>query len=149
MTYIKTELLYLLDMFKALPTVNDASFVGRIELCGEAEHDVDILLVLNPPVDWQSKTPQELAVIVEQYLNDIVDAIGQKDNTERAMSYIGTGNLDWLGYNFGVEFPTNVSFCNPDGIWLDLFWTTDALSSAINHDYFADKVLWRIEGGCP
>ena len=103
MTYIKTELLYLLDMFKALPTVNDASFVGRIELCGEAEHDVDILLVLNPPVDWQSKTPQELAVIVEQYLNDIVDAIGQKDNTERAMSYIGTGNLDWLGYNFGVE----------------------------------------------
>ena len=148
MTYIKTELLYLLDELKALPTVEDASFVGRVELCGESDHDVDILVCLIPPPDWQSKTPQELADLVAQYLNDIADAIGEKAGTCRAMTFIGTGNLDWLGYNFGVDFPTNLSFITPDGLPLDLFWTTDALNDAINHDYFADKVLWRIEGGC-
>ena len=149
MTYRKSELLYLLDEFKALPFVADASFVGRIELCGESEHDVDVLVVLIPPVGWQSKTPLELSEIVEQYLNDIVESFGEKDGTYHATTYTNLGSIEWLNYNFGLRFPTNISFINQDGIPLDVFWTTDELTKAINHDYFADKVLWRIEGGCP
>ena len=151
MSYTKESLKPILDIIS--PLVRSIEFVGRIALCGSSDHDVDILIELEEPIDSISKTDPEMNEYILEKLLEIVNAIGEKEGTHYATIWLPTGDIVWTGYKTKVADQVvlvNICFTTPDAIPLDLFWTMGKTAlNSINHDYFADKVKWRIEGDCP
>ncbi len=153
MSYTKANTKEITDDIKALSFVKSFEYVGRIELCGSSDNDVDILIELEQPIDFGALDDLSINEYILEKLLKIVSTIGEKDGTCYAVGYRRSGVMEWIGYTtktVGYHVITNLHFITPDGIPIDIWWTMGKTAiDSVNHDYFSTRVKWRIEGGCP
>lgn len=138
---------------KITPLVKSWEFVGRMALCGSSDHDVDILVEIDSPPDLATKDDTDIYDYVVTELLKIVKAVGEMIPGNHGVGFRDSGVMEWLSYESKIanqKIVTHINFMTEDGVPIDLFWTMGKTAlESVNHDYFADKVLWRIEGGCP
>ncbi|MCK5613590.1 hypothetical protein KAR91_67595 [Candidatus Pacearchaeota archaeon] len=153
MVYTKSNTDYIYKALIELPFIKSVSYVGRIDICGSSDHDVDLLVEFSIPNDWQTMTDKDINDRLIDHMNTIVETIGEKEGTCRVFSYMPSGQLPWVNYSTKIPiFDVLVSMCfiTPSDIPIDVYWVVGkSASSANNPNYFADKVKWRIDGGCP
>lgn len=146
---IKDDVYHIKAQLEAISFINSVEFVGSIELRGWSNHDTDFLASFKLPVDWDDiDDGKRFDWLIERF-DEIISILGEKEGTHRSYIIITTGEMPWCGYvskTVGSEVPTHCAFTTPDGFSIDVHWVGNISAfDALNHDYWADKVLWRID----
>ena len=149
MSYTKVNTQSMKDKILNIDFVKSIEYIGGIELRGSSNSDIDFLLELEMIPDYLNKTDEEINEYVKAKLDEVISIIGEKPGTCSGHCYIDSGIIEWVIYHSKIPDKTIIiraSFINLDNIPIDLFWVMGKTAvEGTNHDYWADKVTWRIE----